>query len=564
MYETRPARAPAVSSRRRRQARPTPPGPPGRPSGVIRVQIVTSNWDRPFDASTSVAFDPTRYATSSYAGSSDALPPPVGHGIDASEPATAFRAPMFDPPPSFDFGAANAASAAHMPPAIATDSSQHRSPAEPVQLHSPGPSFSPADVQLVPPSRRGDEVVSDQHSSSRPSATASGDVKGAVRLHVHPHDIGPVSRMPTRHSCDLCRANVDPQGSFRCTLGCDFDVCTACFQRLQLEQKSSADSYSNLDRSAIDVENSSSTTGSAEPSNEDKDLDYVVKRIALICFGYIFGVMIIAMFTYGCTASAYMYSIGTTVGIWLGVFLPCAFVCGYAGLGNEEKNAVAPILATYCAGTWVMGLLVGLIGGIFFLTPWWIMVHLGTALNVDAAALDVIVNGTQPTSGIYHFQPTAFVNQDRYGYWVDDRRDFRCTAPIVSSLAQVRVVYWVTSSGKCCRSTGTTCWDAASSPGSISGAYLQVRHPEHISYGYSDARVKSCERLAFNTSYSAASICSLPTVYLKLDSNPEATRDSLYSSGMIYAGIMAGLWPCVLGIVYGACVSVGHVASAFE
>jgi hypothetical protein len=130
----------------------------------------------------------------------------------------------------------------------------------------------------------------------------------------------------------------------------------------------------------------------------------------------------------------------------------------------------------------------------------------------------------------------------------DVLNEYYCTAPIVSSSTQARVVYWVTDYGSCCSSNGTSCWNTASSPGSVGGAYLQVRRPEYIDSSYSDARVNACARLALlNTTYSAASICSLPTVYLTLDSNPEATRDSLYSKGMTYVGVMTGLWPLVLG-----------------
>ncbi len=121
-------------------------------------------------------------------------------------------------------------------------------------------------------------------------------------------------------------------------------------------------------------------------------------------------------------------------------------------------------------------------------------------------------------------------------------------------------MYWVTSKGDCCTPTGTTCWNDASSPGSVSGAYLQVRRAEYILTPYSDARINACARLAFNTTYSAASICSLPTVYLTLDSDPEETRDSLYSRGMTYVGVMTGMWPCVLTIVLGSVALLGVAA----
>jgi hypothetical protein len=286
---------------------------------------------------------------------------------------------------------------------------------------------------------------------------------------------------------------------------------------------------------------------------------YHARHFIIGCFGYIFGMMIIALFVYGCTATAFTYSRGKTLGIWLGVFLPFTLICGFAGYVNMERGGTVP---AYCAGTWLVGLLVGLVGGIGYLAPWWMLTHLDTAYNVDAAALGFISNGTQPSAGIYHFQPTAFVNQDRYGYSAvassKDPDTYYCTAPIVSSSTQARVVYWVTGSGDCCSASGTTCWNAASSPGSVDGAFLQVRRPEYIDSYYSDARVGACARLAFNTTYSAASICSLPTIYLTLDSSPEATRDSLYTKGMKYVGVMTGLWPLVLGIeLLGVALFVG-------
>jgi hypothetical protein len=252
-----------------------------------------------------------------------------------------------------------------------------------------------------------------------------------------------------------------------------------------------------------------------------------------------------------------MYSYGTTLGIWLGVFLPCIVLCGVFGFAfYDDGPGVVP---AYCSGTWAVGLLVGLIGGIYYLGPWWMLTHLDTAYHVDAAALDFINNRTQPTSGIFHFQPTAFVNQDRYGYSVvttkkGGGRTYYCTAPLVSSSTQARVVYWVTDYGSCCSPYGTSCWNTASSPGSVDGAYLQVRRPDYISSSYEDARLGACARLALlNSSFSAASICSLPTVFLTLDSNPEATRDSLFTKGMVYVGVMTGLWPLVLGVM-GLCL----------
>ena len=131
---------------------------------------------------------------------------------------------------------------------------------------------------------------------------------------------------------------------------------------------------------------------------------------------------------------------------------------------------------------------------------------------------------------------------------------YYCTAPIVTSATQARAVYWLTDYGSCCAWSGTSCWNAYSSPGSISGAYLQVRRPEYMSSTYSDARVRACARLAMlNASITSASICALPAVYVVLNADPEAARNTMHSQGMTYVGIMTGLWPLVLGCIFLVC-----------
>jgi hypothetical protein len=277
-----------------------------------------------------------------------------------------------------------------------------------------------------------------------------------------------------------------------------------------------------------------------------------VSQVCLYFWIYLFGLIIVALFAYGCTATAYTYSYNNTLGIWLGIFLPCAFICTFFGGPLYVQRGV--ILPSFFAGTCFVGLLVGLIGGIYFLAPWWMLKHLDTAYNVDAAALDLIGNGTQPTAGIFYFQPSAFVNQERYGHFVVTSKKLAsrhyCTAPIVASSTQARVVYWVTDDGDCCASSSTSCWNSFASPGSISGAYLQVRRPEFIGSNFEDARTAACARLAaLSANYSAASICALPAAYLKLDPTPEATRDSLFSRGIVYVGVLTGLWPFTLCVM---------------
>lgn len=49
--------------------------------------------------------------------------------------------------------------------------------------------------------------------------------------------------------------------------------------------------------------------------------------------------------------------------------------------------------------------------------------------------------------------------------------------------------------------------------------------------------------------FSVAALRALPAVYLVLDANPEATRDALYANGMLFTGLMTGLWPLAMCVI---------------
>jgi hypothetical protein len=156
-------------------------------------------------------------------------------------------------------------------------------------------------------------------------------------------------------------------------------------------------------------------------------------------------------------------------------------------------------------------------------------------------------------SGIYRFNSTAFVNQAKFGYYKGGTSKSPvsyCAAPIVASAAQRQVVFWVVNTG-CCSTSSISCWNAFTTPGSVRGGYPFVRYSSSIDSGYQSARSSACNALAYNSSFSGASLCSLPTVYLTLDSNPEELASKNYSNGMIFAGVMTGLWPCVAAIIIG-------------
>ena len=127
---------------------------------------------------------------------------------------------------------------------------------------------------------------------------------------------------------------------------------------------SDSDSYGDMARSRTVLEDlepeyqyegNEVHTGAPKPLFDcDIDCDSICTDSCFVgCFGYISGMVIIALFAYGCAATAYMYSYSTTLGIWLGVFLPCAALFGFFGFViKEDGGSIAPAL---CAGIWVVG-----------------------------------------------------------------------------------------------------------------------------------------------------------------------------------------------------------------
>jgi hypothetical protein len=100
-----------------------------------------------------------------------------------------------------------------------------------------------------------------------------------------------------------------------------------------------------------------------------------------------------------------LYGSPTTLGIWLGVFLPCGLCCGLIGFGlqNADENSYWSNAAFICGALWWLSLLIGLIAGVYWLALWWLMTHNGTVRDVDAAATDWIGNKTAPDFGANNF-----------------------------------------------------------------------------------------------------------------------------------------------------------------
>jgi ubiquitin conjugation factor E4 B len=89
----------------------------------------------------------------------------------------------------------------------------------------------------------------------------------AVTLRSHAHPIGAVTGMGA-HRCDVCRGSIDAKGSYRCLCGCDYDVCTECFDALKGRRRShdGTSSASHLAAAAAASSSSTSTAGSSSKS----------------------------------------------------------------------------------------------------------------------------------------------------------------------------------------------------------------------------------------------------------------------------------------------------------
>jgi hypothetical protein len=193
-----------------------------------------------------------------------------------------------------------------------------------------------------------------------------------------------------------------------------------------------------------------------------------------------------------------------------------------------------------------LGVFIGLLGAYLWLVPYWTLSHQGTLFNVNATAAEWLSADAAPAAGMYHFAAGAFVLQQRYGFARSTasgtESQFYCAAPIVASAQQARAVFWVKAYG-CCDATSSSCWDAHTAPGSVTGAYLLMRHAADVIAEIRDARAVASGKLAVNTTYTGDQLNALPFVYLELSADPEAIRDSLYKSGMLWAVLMTALWP---------------------
>jgi hypothetical protein len=106
------------------------------------------------------------------------------------------------------------------------------------------------------------------------------------------------------------------------------------------------------------------------------------------------GLIIVVLFIYGCTATAYMYSTSTTLGIWLGVFLPCSLCFALIAFTVLESCYICEVIFYICSASWLVGLLTGLLAAYLWLMPWYIMTNNGTLGNIDATATQLIQNRT--------------------------------------------------------------------------------------------------------------------------------------------------------------------------
>jgi hypothetical protein len=151
------------------------------------------------------------------------------------------------------------------------------------------------------------------------------------------------------------------------------------------------------------------------------------------------------------------------------------------------------------------------------------------------------------------------VNQAQFGFkaipasFIDLRfiETYYCAAPVVASATQTQVLYWVTGKD-CCTASTAKCWDQYSSPGSTTGAFPLTSSNDVLNGVYGDARVVASLKLAQTSNSTAAELVALPSVFVELNSDPDAVARSDRASGFAFSFIMAFLWPLVFVAIRGA------------
>jgi hypothetical protein len=117
-------------------------------------------------------------------------------------------------------------------------------------------------------------------------------------------------------------------------------------------------------------------------------------------------------------------------------------------------------------------------------------------------------------------------------------------------MSQMQVLFWAAAEG-CCDASGVWCWSNFAAPGAVTGAYPYVRFASTVANEMLTARLTSCDKLSFNSSVTGSQLCSLPAVYLTIDSDPERVARVALTNGMTFAGIMACLWPFAIALIFG-------------
>jgi hypothetical protein len=258
----------------------------------------------------------------------------------------------------------------------------------------------------------------------------------------------------------------------------------------------------------------------------------------------------IALMIWTCCAAVYSLSKSSALAVILGVFLPAGCLAPAAASrlelsGAQFLRALAPLCRVFALSVYP-GVLIGLLGAFVWLVPWWTLSHQGTLFNVNATSTEWLNANAAPTAGIYHFSSSAFVNQQLFGIHTvavsSTAQKHYCAAPLVASAQQTRTVFWVTAIG-CCNAKLSTCWNAYAAPGSVTGAYLTTRFATSMQAELTLARTSASNKLAVNSTYSREQLDALPVVYLELTTDPEATRDSFFTTGIVFAVVLACFWP---------------------
>jgi hypothetical protein len=194
----------------------------------------------------------------------------------------------------------------------------------------------------------------------------------------------------------------------------------------------------------------------------------------------------------------------------------------------------------------MLGVVFGLVSGIFFVAPWYSLVALGECtVNVES-------NDVAAECSIYSFAPAATVDVARVGVAVEQVRSrsgaafkrYTCVAPLVTALnaSSPMLYYWAVAYGECCTQTASCdAWISA-----IGGGYRALAADGTV-WRDASALDAAIAAAAVSTNQSAlAAGAHFFVTTARTSADARSLRDRLGKRGLWFAGAIVLLWPLAI------------------